>query len=136
MTSDSDGPARPECPSVLPGEDGWDDARHAWNMAADQHPAAVAHPETADDVVAAVRFARARGLRVAAQCTGHAAAELDALDDALLVRTANLRELEIDPEARRARVGAGVLWGQVAEAAIGHRLSGAAGAAGEVRSVG
>lgn len=136
MTSDSDGSARPACPSVLPGEDGWEDARRAWNMAADQHPAAVAHPETADDVVAAVRFARSRGLRVAAQCTGHAAAELDPLDDALLVRTANLRELEIDPEARRARVGAGLQWGEVAAAAAAHGLAGPAGSSGTVGVVG
>ena len=136
MTSDSDGPARPECPSVLPGEDGWEAARQAWNVAADQHPAAVAHPETAEDVVAAVRFARARGLRVAAQCTGHAAAELDPLDDALLVRTANLRELEIDPEARRARVGAGLQWAEVAEAAAAHGLAGPAGSSGTVGVVG
>ena len=30
----------------------WDDARQAWNLAADQRPAAVAFPKRADDVSA------------------------------------------------------------------------------------
>ena len=49
----------------------WDVARAAWNLAADQRPAAVANPATADDVVAVVQYARANGLRVAPQGTGH-----------------------------------------------------------------
>src|SRR3954447_12612521 len=37
---------------VAPGEQGWDEARAAWNLVADQHPAAVVYTETADDVSA------------------------------------------------------------------------------------
>ena len=134
MTSALDSPsARPDCASVLPGEDGWDDARRPWNLAADQHPALVAHPETAEDVIAAVDFARRRGLRVAAQTTGHAATELDPLDDALPLRTGHLREVQIDPETRRARVGGGVQWGAVAAAAAAHGLAGPAGLLGHGR---
>ena len=137
MTRDIDNPpARPTCPSVMPGEPGWDDARRAWNLVADQHPAAVAHPESADDVIAAVDFARRRGLRVAAQSTGHGAAELDPLGDALLVKTGHLREVTIDAEARRARVGAGVQWAEVSLPAAEHGLAGLAGSSGTVGVVG
>src|SRR5947209_6834664 len=48
---------------VAPGDPDWDDARMAWNLAVDQRPAAVALPESVDEVVAAVLFARDRGLR-------------------------------------------------------------------------
>ena len=47
---------------VAPAEDGWDVARQAWNLAADQHPAAVVYAAGADDLVATVRFAAAYGL--------------------------------------------------------------------------
>ena len=50
---------------AMPGDPGWDDARRAWNLAVDQHPAAVAQPRSARDVADAVRFARRYGLRVA-----------------------------------------------------------------------
>src|SRR6478672_5403371 len=44
---------------VLPADVSWDEARQAWNLAVDQRPAAVALPETADEVIAVVRFALA-----------------------------------------------------------------------------
>jgi FAD/FMN-containing dehydrogenase len=63
--------AAPTATILMPGDPGWDDARRAWNLAVDQHPAAIALPESAHDVAAAIGFARERGLRVAAQGTGH-----------------------------------------------------------------
>ena len=59
---------------VLPHDPGWNQARVAWNLAVDQQPAAVALPESAEDIVAVVRWARSRSLRVAPQGTGHNAA--------------------------------------------------------------
>ena len=49
----------------------WDEARQAWNLAADQRPSVVALVEGSDDVSKAVGFARDNGLRVTAQGTGH-----------------------------------------------------------------
>jgi hypothetical protein len=105
--------ARVACRIVGPGDEGWDDARRAWNLAADQHPLAVADVERAADVAAIVRFATAHGLRVAPQGTGHGAKTLPALGDTILVKTALLRTVEIDAAARRARIGAGAQWGDV-----------------------
>jgi hypothetical protein len=45
-------------PVVLPGDPGWDDARSAFNLLLDQHPAAVASPADAGDVAAAVASRR------------------------------------------------------------------------------
>ena len=45
---------------VLPHEPGWNEARLAWNLAVDQQPAAVALPESPEDVAAVVRWARSR----------------------------------------------------------------------------
>src|SRR4029077_2282687 len=33
---------------VLPGDEAWEAARQAWNLAADQRPVAVVYPESAD----------------------------------------------------------------------------------------
>jgi hypothetical protein len=41
----------------------WEEARRAWNLAVDQRPAAVAIPESPQDVVAVVEGARQHGLR-------------------------------------------------------------------------
>ena len=93
---------------VVPEHGRFHEARQAWNLAIDQRPAAVAFPETADDVSAAVLFAREFGLRIAAQGTGHNPGPLGSLNDTVLVKTERMREVRIDPERRIARVGAGV----------------------------
>ena len=74
---------------LSPGDPGWEDARQAWNLAVDQHPAAIALPSSAGDAAAAVRFARERGLRVAAQGTGHGATPMGSLADTLAIREAS-----------------------------------------------
>ena len=70
---------------VHPHDPGWDEARRAWNLAVDQQPAAVALPESVEDVVAVVRWARSRGLRVAPQATGHSAGAMGSLAHTVLV---------------------------------------------------
>ena len=121
---------------VHPGDDGWDAARAAWNLAVDQHPAAVAFPETADDVVAIVDFARTRGLRVAPQGTGHNAAAIASLDRTVLVKTSRMRQVLVDPSTRTARIGAGALWEDVVTAAHGHGLAALSGSSPDVGAVG
>jgi FAD/FMN-containing dehydrogenase len=121
---------------VLPHDPNWDEARVAWNLAFDQQPAAVALPESVDDVIAVVRWARKRGLRVAPQGTGHNAGAMGSLAHTVLVKTERMRGVEIDPENRRARVGAGVLWAEVSDAAAEHGLAALAGSSHDVGVVG
>jgi FAD/FMN-containing dehydrogenase len=102
----------------LPGDDGYDLARAPWNVQVESFPAAVAYPAFPEEVADVLRAASAAGLKVAPQGTGHGAAPLEGrLGEAVLLRTAALGELSIDPDRRIARVGAGVLWGDLADAA-------------------
>ena len=120
-----------------PGDDAWDTARQAWNLAVDQRPALVAHPQTALDVVDALALARAEGLQVVPQGTGHGAAGLGGLQDGqLLLRTDRLDTIEVDAERRRARVGAGALWGDVATRAGADGLAALHGSSVDVGVVG
>jgi hypothetical protein len=121
---------------VGPGDADWDEARLAWNLAVDQRPAAVAVPESAEDVAAVVEFARAEGLRVAPQGTGHNAGTLGDLSDTILLKTHRMRGVTIDPEARIARAEAGVIWIEVVEAAAEHGLAALAGSSPDVGVVG
>ncbi|MCX6502971.1 MAG: FAD-dependent oxidoreductase [Microbacterium sp.] len=117
---------------VLPGDPDWDDARRAWQLLADQHPAAVVYAATEQDVVATVATARKLGLSVAPQGTGHAATAIPSLRDTILLRTRALDTIEINPETERARVGAGAVWSQVVGAAAEHGLAAVAGMAPSV----
>jgi FAD/FMN-containing dehydrogenase len=121
---------------VRPGDDGWDGARQAWNLAVDQQPRAVAFPVDEQDVAAIVRYARAAGLRVAPQRTGHNAAPLGSLTETIILRTDNLRGVAIDAANRRARVRSAAKWEDVVPAASELGLAALHGSTGDVSVVG
>lgn len=98
-----------------------------WNLAVRQPVAAVVEAADADDVATTVRHARAAGLAVAAQSSGHGAT--GDTTGAVLLRTGALDHVEVDPAARVARVGAGASWASVQAAAAPHGLTGLLGSA-------
>ncbi|QZY29117.1 FAD-binding oxidoreductase [Nocardioides coralli] len=108
----------------LPGDPAYDEARLPWNLSVDDRPAAVAYPALPAEVAEVLRAAGEAGLAVAPQGTGHGAPPLSGqLGDAVLLRTSAMTELRVDPARRVARVGAGVLWGDVVVAAGRHGLA-------------
>ncbi len=121
---------------ATPTDSDWDEARLAWNLAADQRPEAVAFVESADDVAKVVGFASENDLKVAGQGTGHGAVALAPLDETILVKTERMRGIEIDAEARTARVEAGALVLELSEAAQARGLSSMPGSAPDVGVIG
>jgi FAD/FMN-containing dehydrogenase len=121
---------------VLPDDEAWDRARQAWNLTVDQRPVAIAYPASAADVQAAVRFASEEGLRIAFNAGGHNANLLDWSAPTLLLKMDRLDGVEIDAQARRARVEAGVLAGALAQAAGQHGLAYLAGTSPDVGVLG
>ena len=109
---------------ITPDEAGWDAARAAWNLLADQRPELIVAAAGPDDVAEAVRYARAQELRAAAQSTGHGAAAPGALTGTLLIRTDGMNDVTVDPAERTARAGAGARWSDVIAAAAPHGLTG------------
>src|SRR5581483_10290966 len=89
---------------VEPGHADWPSATQAFNLALVQEPALVAFPADEHDVITIVDYAREQGMQVAPQRTGHNAAPLGRMDDVVLVRTDELRGVEIDERRRVARV--------------------------------
>ena len=121
---------------VLPRQRGFEEARRAFNLAADQEPAAVVFAASAQDVAAAVALAAEHGRRVAPQCTGHNPMPLGPLTNSVLLKTGRMRGIQIDPAARTARIEAGAVWGDVVAAAARQGLAGLAGSSPNVGVVG
>ena len=121
---------------VLPGDEAWDAARQAWNLTVDQRPVAVVYPESADDVVATVRFAAEQGLRIAFNAGGHNAGPIDWSRDTLLLKTERMDgDRDRRGGASRAR-RAGALSQPLAVAAGEHGLAYLAGTSPNVGVLG
>ena len=118
---------------AVPGDQEYDALVSPWNVAVPVRPAAVVAAETDQDVVEAVRFAEHHGLRVTPQATGHGPIA-DLLTE-LLVTTKRLDEVVVHPEGW-ARVGAGVKWLRVVEAAAPFGLAPLSGSITDVGIVG
>jgi FAD/FMN-containing dehydrogenase len=118
---------------VVAGEPEYEALVTPWNLAIEVRPDAVVAAQTAQDVVEAVRFAREHGLEVTPQATGHGA--ITAFVGELLINTKGLDECVVHPEGW-ARVGAGVKWLRVVEAAAPYGLAPLSGSVTDVGIVG
>ena len=107
---------------LLPGDGGYDECRQVFNAMHDKRPALIARCASTADVVASVGFARERALAVAVRSGGHSVAGLSACDGGILIDLAGLKTIEVDPAARTARAGGGVLWGEFDAATQRHGL--------------
>jgi FAD/FMN-containing dehydrogenase len=112
---------------LTPGDDGYDTGRLSWHRTIDPRPAMVAEASDSWDVLAAVIAAREQELPFAVQSTGHGT--VTPADGALLLKTSRLDRVEVDPECRVARVGAGALWSDVVEAVADYDLAPLSGTA-------
>jgi FAD binding domain/Berberine and berberine like len=96
---------------LRPGDQTYDEARKVWNADIDRHPALIARCRSPQDVVRAIRFARGCDLPIAVRGGGHGVAGLAVCDDGVVVDLSAMTDVAVDPDARIARAGAGVLWG-------------------------
>jgi FAD/FMN-containing dehydrogenase len=110
---------------ILTPADGrrYDDARVVFNAMFDRHPAVIARATTARDVANALDFARAHGLPVAVRGGGHSVAGYSTVDHGMVVDLGPMKRIEVDADRRRARVQAGVTWGELDRITQQHGLA-------------
>ena len=121
-------------PVALPDSPEFAAETFAFNAGTVHRPDVVLGAENAQDVAAGVKWAAERRLPVAVQSTGHGANF--AIDGGLLITTRRLQDLQIDPDKRTARVGAGVKWRSVLEASVPQGLIPLHGSSTDVGVVG
>ena len=94
---------------ISPEDPEYGEARTIWNAMIDREPAVIVQPQNADDVVAAIAFARENDLTIAVSGGGHNVAGNAVVDDGLVIDFSGMRGVEIDPDRGVARVEAGAL---------------------------
>lgn len=108
---------------LTPDDANFETAAGVHQLAATGSPALVARPRDAHDVARAIACAREHGLEIAVRGGGHSAAGHSTGDGVLVIDMRGMRELVIDPGARRLRAGTGLDAGTVVTATHEHGLT-------------
>ena len=98
---------------LRPGESGYEDARAIWNGMVARTPGLIARCADVSDVQNAVRAASETGILTAVRCGGHSLAGFSTCDGGLVIDLSRMRQVTVDPEARRARIAGGCLLGSI-----------------------
>ncbi|HEX6919112.1 MAG TPA: FAD-binding oxidoreductase [Actinomycetes bacterium] len=115
---------------VVPGDPAYDEARRVWNGGIDRRPAVIVRCTDAHDVSAAVGFARAHDLEIAVRGGAHSTGGNGVVDDGLMIELSRINGVEVDPAARRCRVGGGATLAERDTATQEHGLATTAGIVG------
>jgi FAD/FMN-containing dehydrogenase len=91
----------------------YDGARVGWIAAIDRFPAAIAFATDAEDVAAAIRFARADGLPFTVRAGAYSVSGRSVRDGALCIDLRALKHVVVDPETATVRAGGGALLGEL-----------------------
>jgi hypothetical protein len=98
---------------LRPGSAGYEDARVVWNGMVARKPGLIARCADVNDVQNAIRAASETGILTAVRCGGHSLAGFSTCDDGLVIDLSRIRQVDVDPERRRARFSGGCLLGSV-----------------------
>jgi FAD/FMN-containing dehydrogenase len=112
---------------LLPDHPAYDSARRIWNGMHDKHPVLIARCSSNRDIARTVAFARDHNLLLSVRGGGHSWPGKSVCDGGVMLDLAEMREVTVDADARRAVVDGGCLLGHLDDAALAHGLVTTAG---------
>lgn len=108
---------------ISPEDAGYDEARGVYNAMIDKRPAVIVRAANAEDVVAAVNFAREGSLDLAVRGGGHSVPGFGTCDGGVVIDLSGMRNVAVDPANSTARAEGGATWGDFNDATHVHGLA-------------
>jgi FAD/FMN-containing dehydrogenase len=107
---------------IAPGDAAYDAARTVFYGGIDRHPAVIIRVKDAAEVAQVISLARETGLPLAVRSGGHSVAGHCVTDGGIVLDLSQMRDSQIDPEARVAWAEPGLTAGEFTTAAAEHGL--------------
>ena len=108
---------------IDPEHEEFETSRFGWNGMIDRKPALIARCSSVEDVASSVRHAAANGLQAVARCGGHSVSGASLPENGIVLDLVGLKNIDVDPDARIARVGGGALLGELDAATQAYALA-------------
>ena len=115
---------------VLPDDESYDGARDVWNGLVNRYPAVLVRATTAEDVGAAVEFAREYDLDLSVKSGAHEQSGSAIAENGVVVDLGELDHARVDPDEQVAEVGPGNSTADALAATQEHGLAFPTGSAG------
>ena len=93
---------------IKPGDENYDEVRKIWNAMIDRNPAFIVKVASADDVQAAIKFARGNNLDITIRGAGHNIAGNSICNDGLMIDFSAMKKVRVDAVKKIALVEPGV----------------------------
>jgi FAD/FMN-containing dehydrogenase len=107
---------------INPDHADYGDRSVVWNAMVERRPGLILRCTSTEDVVAAVRVARANGLPPSVRCGGHSVWGAALSDGGLTIDLSGMREVAVDAELQLVHAGGGCLLGDLDSATAPHGL--------------
>ena len=107
---------------VTPTDVDYEDARQVFNAMIDKRPALIVRCRETADAAIAVNYAREHGLEIAVRSGGHSVVGFGVCEGGVVIDLSGMKTISVDPVARTACAGGGVLWGNIDAATQTHGL--------------
>jgi len=98
---------------IGPEDSGYDEARRVHNGMIERHPGVIIRCATADDVAAAIGFARSHDVPLAVRGGGHSGPGLGTCDEGVVIDLAPMSSVAVDADRRTVAAGGGATLSQV-----------------------
>src|SRR3954464_2542718 len=108
---------------IRPEDSDYDTVRAVFNGMIDRRPAAVIECRGPDDVARGITFAREHDLVLSVRGGGHSVAGNAVCDGGVMLDLSTLKGLQVDPDRRTARAGAGLTLGELDRGTQEHGLA-------------
>ncbi|MEV1069002.1 LLM class flavin-dependent oxidoreductase [Streptomyces sp. NPDC050263] len=116
---------------VEPGDRAYENVRHTYTRTGS--PALVIQAENADDVVAALAYARSQDVDIAVRSGGHGISGRSTVDGGIVIDLSKMNSVEVlDRATGRIRIEPGARWGDVARELAPYGLAMSSGDYGDV----
>jgi FAD/FMN-containing dehydrogenase len=117
---------------IAPGDAEYNEARTVFYGGIDRHPAIIVRVADTTDIARVIALARETGLELAVRSGGHSNAGHSVTDGGIVLDLSDMRDLQIDVEARTAWVEPGLTAGEYTTAASAYGLATGFGDTGSV----